>query len=155
MKTLLTIAILSITMMATRPVTNDFSGTWNFNEAKSENAGSSPKTLKLTQTTDSLFIERTENDNKSFTEKISFDGKTFSCTTTSGRRKSGAAKWNQPGRDFTENATLGDRDNPDKVAFTVVEHWTLSEDGTEVSVESTLSNAAGGSTSFKAVYNKQ
>ena len=149
------IAALSITTMSMRKITNDFSGTWNFDEAKSENAGSSPKTLKLTQTTDSLFIERVEASGKSFTEKISFDGKTNVCTTTSGRRKSGTAKWNQPGRDFTENATLGDRDNADKVAFTVVEHWTLSEDGTEVTVETKLSNAAGDSTTFKAVYDKQ
>jgi hypothetical protein len=155
MKTLIMITILSITMLAMRPVAGDFSGTWNLDETKSENAGSAPVTLKLTQTKDSLFIERTEAGNKTFVEKLSFDGKTNICTTTSGRRKSGTSQWNKPGSDFTENAVLGDRNNPDKVAFTVVEHWTLSDDGTEVTVETKLSNAGGTLATFKADYNKQ
>jgi hypothetical protein len=155
MKTLLTIVILSVTAMSMRPIRSDFSGTWNFDESKSENAGSSPKTLKLTETKDSLLIERTESENKTFVEKLSFDGKTNICTTTSGRRKSGTAQWNKPGSEFTENAVLGDRDNPDKTAFTVVEHWVLSDDGTEVTVETKLSNAGGALATFKAVYNKQ
>ena len=133
----------------------DFTGNWAINLEKSEHGESSPKAMKLTQTKDSLFIERITNDDKSFVEKISFDGKTCVTTTTSGRRKSGTAKWNNEGTSFTETAVLGDVPNADKVAFSVVEHWQLSEDGKQVTVESEITVVGKGQFAMKAVYDRQ
>ena len=132
----------------------DFSGNWTVNLEKSEHGDSSPKTLRLTQTKDSLFVERTTANDLSFVEKISFDGKTFTSTTTSKRRKSGSAHWDADSASFTENAVLGDVNDQDKTAFTVLEHWQLSGDGKQLTVETTLSNPAGQSVTSKAVYDK-
>lgn len=133
----------------------NFTGNWAINLEKSEHGESSPKAMKLTRTKDSLFIERITNDDKSFVEKLSFDGKTCITITTSGRRKTGTAKWDAPGTSFTETAVLGDVPDADKVAFSVVEHWQLSEDGKEVTVESTITAVGRGQFNMKAVYDRQ
>ena len=133
----------------------DFSGNWKIDLQKSDKAGSAPPVIKLTQTPDSLFIERVSADGKSFVEKLSFDGKTFVSVTTSKRTKSGTAKWDAGGQSFTETARLGEVGDPEKTAFNVTEHWTLSGDGKEVTVETDLSKSDGASFAMTAVYDKQ
>jgi len=130
-------------------------GNWRLDLAKSERAESAPPQLRLTQTVDSVVIERTTVDNQSFIEKLSFDGKTCTSTTTSKRRKSGSAHWGDANRSFTETAVLSEVGNAEKVAFSVIEHWQLSANGKELILESTLTTANGLTFSSKAVYKRQ
>jgi hypothetical protein len=136
-------------------VGGSFSGNWKINLERSEGGKSAPKAMKMKLTKDSIFIERITSDDQTFVEKMSFDGKVNICTTTSGRRKSGSAKWDEEGKAFTENATLGEPDDPDQVAFTVVEHWQLSEDQNQVTVFTKLTNASGASGQRRDVYDRQ
>ena len=133
----------------------DFSGAWNINLDKSENGTAAPVTMKITQSTDSLIIERTTSDDKSFVEKLSFDGKTNVCTTTSNRKKSGSAHWNEDGSSFIETAVLGDMSDPDKVAFNVTEQWKISTDQKELTVESLVKAADGREFKINAVFERQ
>ena len=133
-----------------------FNGKWKINLAESQHGESAPAELLLTQTADSVFIERTGADQKSFVEKLSFDGKNCSCTTTSGRKKIGTAKWDDTSKEsFIETATLSDATDPGQVAFHVTEHWQLSADGKKLTEEITISNASGAQFSSKAVYERQ
>jgi hypothetical protein len=136
-------------------VDGSFSGNWKINLQKSEGGQSAPKAMKIKLTKDSIFIERITGDDQTFVEKMSFDGKVNICTTTSGRRKSGSAKWDEEGKAFTENATLGQPDDPEKVAFTVVEHWQLSEDQNQVTVFTKITNTSGANAQRKDVYDRQ
>ena len=130
-----------------------FAGDWKIN-MQNEGYQSAPKELKIQLTGDSIFIERVTTDDQTFVEKMSFDGKPNTCTTTSGRKKTGTAKWDEEGKSFTENATLGDTGNPAAVAFTVTEHWQLSEDQTQLTIVTMLSNASGGSGERTDVYDR-
>jgi hypothetical protein len=132
-----------------------FSGEWMINADKTEQPEGSPKALKLIQTADTLLVTRYGTDNTSFVEKICFDGNKFVSVTTSGRSKTGTAKWEAGKQSFTENAVLGEPGNADKTAFTVVEKWTIAADGKELTVQTTLTNTAGASMTTKAIYNKR
>jgi hypothetical protein len=132
-----------------------FSGDWKINVDQSENAQAAPKEVKINLSKDSIFIERVTSDDQSFLEKLSFDGKLNTCTTTSGRKKSGSAKWDEEGKSFTENATLSEINDQGKTVFNVVEHWELSGDQKQLTITTTLSNASGASAQRQDVYDRQ
>src|SRR5258706_4680990 len=133
----------------------DFSGTWIINLDKSENGNAAPVTMKIIQSTDSLFIERITSDDQSFIEKLSFDNKINICTTTSNRKKSGSAHWNEDGNSLTETATLSDVSDPDKIAFHVTERWKISPDQKELTVESIVTATDGREFKINAVFERQ
>ncbi|HLX91563.1 MAG TPA: hypothetical protein VKR32_07765 [Puia sp.] len=132
----------------------DFSGNWNINLDKSENGEGAPITIHVTQTGDSLIIERVTKDGQSFFERLSFDGKPCVCLTTSKRRKTGVAKWDSGDKPLTETGTLSDAQDLNKTAFNFVEHWELSTDGKELTLKSTVTISNGQSFTIKAVFDK-
>src|SRR5579862_5203839 len=132
----------------------NFSGNWNINADNSENGGSAPIKMRLTQTDDSLIIERVTNDGQSFIERLSFDGKPCVCTTTSKRRKTGSAKWDAGDKSLTETGTLSDTRDLNKTAFNFIENWQLSADGRELTLESKVTLSDGRNFTIKAVYDK-
>lgn len=131
-----------------------FNGTWRLNLEKSEQGETSPPKLTVTYNRDTVSVHRTGADGKSFTEKITLDGNIFISTTTSGRQKTGTAKWDEPVRSFTEEAKLGEIDNPQKVMFMVKENYRLSDDGKQLIISSQVKNMAGQVMSVKAVYDR-
>ena len=147
-------AVFFMAQGATAQTKPGFSGEWSINQGKSEGAEASPPILFIDRKNDTLSVKRIEVDERTFVEKICFDGKKFVSVTGSGRPKTGTAKWNEKERSFTENAVLGEQGNAEKIAFKVIEKWSLSADGKELTVETTISNASGASATTKAVYDR-
>ncbi|HLX91605.1 MAG TPA: hypothetical protein VKR32_07975 [Puia sp.] len=137
-------------------MTINFQGTWHVNPDKSPNADAGAPKIQIRQTADSIFIDRTDMEGKSFSEHLSFDGKIFVSYTTSKRRKSGTAKWdNDDKSSFTETAVLGSPDKPDEVAFKVSEQWSISPDGNELTENITLTKTGGQPYNATVVYDKE
>lgn len=132
----------------------DFAGNWKINLDKSDNGEGAPVSMHVKQTGDSLIIERVTKDDQSFFERLSFDGKSCVCMTTSKRRKTGTAKWDAGEKLLTETGTLSDPKDLDKTAFNFVEKWQLSADGKELTLESTVTLADGRNFTITAVYDK-
>src|SRR6185437_14246375 len=94
------IAGIVLFSMAAYAQQTDFSGTWVFGDQQSISGNLysdvSPTQMKVTQKGDEIVIEKTTsagNGDVTTNETLTFDGKPFQTTTSSGRKKRITIKW--------------------------------------------------------------
>jgi hypothetical protein len=156
----LTVAFAVMCTAATRVNNANFSGSWKLNEQKSDlgqfGGRMTPKTLKLEQKEDGLSIERTSNFNgqdRTTTEKLSFDGKETENTVFGTAKKKSTAKWSEDGQTLTVNSVVAFDRNGQTMEIKSTETWKLINDGQGLSVE-TKSTSQMGENTVKAVFEK-
>jgi hypothetical protein len=112
-------------------------------------------TLKIKQTTDTISIERTlrtgRGEIRSFTHKLSLDGKTM--TNTSGAVKSSLSiKWS--GQALVETSNY--HEDTHNTTYQATETWTLSPDSKTLTNDRVVANDGdGGHGTSKAVYHRE
>jgi hypothetical protein len=138
----------------------NFSGSWKLNEQKSDlgqyGGRMTARTLKLEQKDDGLSIERVTNFNgedRTSTEKLSFDGKENENTVFGTTKKKSTAKWSDDGQTLTVNSVIVFERDGQSMEIKSTETWKLINDGQNLSFESTSTSQMGTNT-VKAVYDK-
>ena len=134
----------------------NFSGIWKVDSLKSNYGGFvSAVALKIEQTTDTISIKATirtgRGEIRSFTEKLSLDGKTM--TNTSGTTKSNLSiKWS--GQALVETSYF--HENTHNSTYQATETWTLSPDSKTLTIDRVVANDGnGGHGTSKTVYNRE
>ncbi len=135
----------------------DFSGTWAFNEGKS-NLGDSGRRfgagdMVVKQETNLLTVERTrtnqDGEKVKMTSKYTLDGK--ECTNTFGQGESkSTAKWSADGKSLTINTKMSFNGNE----RTSTEAWTLTS-AKVLSIASTRKGQDGSDVKTTRVYDKK
>jgi hypothetical protein len=155
-----TVAFAVMCTAATRVNQANLSGSWKLNEQKSElgqfGGRMTAKTLKLEQKEDGLSIERTSNFNgedRTSTEKLSFDGKESENTVFGTAKKKSTAKWSEDGQTLTVNSVVTFERDGQTMEIKSTETWKLINDGQGLSVETNSTSQMGNNT-VKAVFEK-
>ena len=121
----------------------DFSGTWNFNEEKSE-MGEGGRFMRMTkmvitQKDNDMTLERhsTRRDGEPFTmtDTLTLDGKECQNPAFGENTKKSTATWSENGKNLTINTTMEFWREGNKAEFTSVEVYKLSDDGKTLTVE--------------------
>jgi hypothetical protein len=163
LRTAASIAVAAFALISTAATTipnSNFSGEWTFNEKKSElgdfGARFTPRKVKVQQKEDGLSIERITSfngDDRTSTEKLSFDGKETENTVFGNSVKKSVAKWSDDGQTLTVNSVIKFDRNGDVMEIKSTEIWKLVNDGKSLQVETTSSSSMG-TVNVKAVYDK-
>jgi hypothetical protein len=161
MRNFLTLLLLSLFLTAFVAFAGDdkadFSGTWNFNEEKSEMGEGGrwmqPIKLVITQTGNDLTIERhskgRNDEDFTMTEKLTLDGKECENTVFGENTKKSVATWSEDGKVLTLSATMEFWREGAKTEITSVEILKLVEDGKGLSIDYSSKSPRG---ERKAVY---
>jgi hypothetical protein len=144
-----------------RPDKANFSGTWKLNEGKSDLGqfgNFATRTIKATQTTDSISIDRTapsfNGGDVTTHETLSYDGKQVESALFGNSKKKSTLKWSEDGQSFSITYTLMLDFNGQTNEINGVETWTLG-DGGKTLVSQNKSSSSFGDLETKAVYEKQ
>ncbi len=136
----------------------DFSGTWAFNEGKSNLGDSGGRRfgggdMVVKQESNQLTVDRTrtnrDGEEMKITSKYTLDGKESTNTFGMGESKS-TAKWSADGKSLTVNTKMSFNGNE----RTSTEVWTLTDSKT-LSIESTRQGRDGGEVKTTLVYDKK
>jgi len=136
----------------------DFSGTWAFNEGKSNLGDSGGRRfgggdMVVKQESNLLTVERTrtnrDGEERTMTSKYTLDGKESTNSFGRGESKS-TAKWSADGKSLTIVTKMSFNGND----FTSTEVWTLKNAKT-LSIDSTRPNRDGGEVKTTRVYDKK
>ena len=139
-------------------VNTDFSGKWTLNVTKSQ-FGNIPlqaavKQFEIKQSEDSIFIKKitinSNNEEKKSLETVSFDSKPCYQLLDSKRTKASAATWSSEGQVLTMANSYSFPDEPDKIEYSILQTWALTNDGKDLIVILKCQSYA-----IKAVYEKQ
>ncbi|MDP4130863.1 MAG: hypothetical protein Q8939_11940, partial [Bacteroidota bacterium] len=110
----------------------DFSGTWVFEDQQSISGNLysdvSPTQMKVTQKGDEIAIEKTTsagNGDVTTNEIVTFDGKPFQTTTSSGRKKRITIKWSDDQKMLTEITALFSTLDNGKEDYRITDRWSL------------------------------
>ncbi|MEP7374560.1 MAG: hypothetical protein ABI675_14295 [Chitinophagaceae bacterium] len=152
----LAVALTAITTQAQKA---NFSGTWSEPELEmisgKQYSNAVPKEITVTQTKDSIKIERTEIDDSKITETIALNGKTTSrMGRTSKRTIRTTATLTNNGNTLTLVTIFSYADKPDEAEYKNTEVWELSADGMLI-IEKTSDATVTDDWTIKAIYNKQ
>ena len=137
----------------------DFSGEWTLNEDKSEMDESRfgpSKTLKITQTENSLVIERTrmgrDGQERKIKDEYNLNGEEKLTENERGTTKT-IATWSEDSKILSLNShrkiTRGDQ----TFEITTEENWVLSDDGSTLTIKA-FSSTPRGERSSVLVYSK-
>jgi hypothetical protein len=154
-------ACLFILAFTTKPPVDNFSGTWNLNEGKSDLgqfANIVPKKMKVDQNADSITIVKNSigfnGEDVEHKETLSFDGKEKESAVSPGSStRKASAKWSSDGKSLIIDWKLMLDFNGQTAEIKGTETWTLAADGTPLTVESSSSSSFGDN-KFKAYYEK-
>jgi hypothetical protein len=121
----------------------DFSGTWIFNEEKSEmgEGGRWMRSTKLviTQEGNDMTLERhsTRRNGEAFsmTDKLTLDGEECENPTFGDNTKKSVVTWSDDGKSLTINTTMEFWREGNKSEFTSVEVLKLSDDGSTLTID--------------------
>jgi len=141
----------------------NFSGQWILNKDASNmpqgrRGFGVPIEIKITQTEDTLVVERTiarkSGETKTLTEKYTLDGKECENKTIRGVKKS-TVTWSEDGKALIIESTREFSGRKNR-SFTVhsTEKWTLSKDGKQLIMDNKFETPRGERT-FKIVYDKK
>ncbi len=137
----------------------DFSGEWTLNEDKSEMGEGRFRpsaTLKITQAENSLVIDRTrigrDGEQRKIKDEYTLDGEAKLTETERGSTKS-TASWSEDGKTLTINSHRKMTREGQTFEITSVETWELSDDGSALTIKSSISSTRG-ERSIVLVYNK-
>ncbi|MCU7551192.1 hypothetical protein OCK74_18875 [Chitinophagaceae bacterium LB-8] len=139
----------------------DLSGEWKLNEQKSElgqfGGRMAARKLKVSSQADAISIERTSvtqnGEERTTSEKLTFDGKETETTVFGNNKKKSTAKWSDDGQTLNINSVMVFDRNGEQMEIKVAEAWKLTENGQVLSVESTSTSSRGTNT-LKLVYEK-
>jgi hypothetical protein len=159
--TFVAMGAFALVAMAAKPAAKtNFSGTWTLNEQKSDlgqfGGRMTPKTLKLEQKDDALSVVRVSNFNgeeRTMTEKLSFDGKENESTVFGNSKKKSTSKWSDDGQTLTVNSVINFERDGQTMEIKTTETWKLLNDGQTLSLESNSTSQMGTNT-VKALYDK-
>ena len=154
----------SADMNAQKP---DFSGSWTFNESKSElgqpaGGGGGGRTfgaggsLAIKQDANNLTVDRVvsrQGEQRTMTSKYTLDGKESVNTTNRGSGRS-VAKWSSDNKLLSISTTSTFEMNGQKREFKSEEVWTLADGGKSLIINSTRSTQQG-ERKTKMVYDKK
>lgn len=145
----------------------NFSGTWTFNQQKSElgqvaqggqrGFGMGGGTLNITQSGNTLTIDRVferQGEKRTTTTKYTLDGKESVNSTGRGSSKS-TAVWSSDNKSLTISTTRSFEFNDQRRESKSVEVWTLADGGKSLVINSTRSIQQGGERKSKLVYDKK
>jgi len=161
-KTLLAFLIAPILFLSftERPDPANFSGEWKLNESKSDLgqfANYAPRTIKVTQTRDSMTISKTapgfNGDDVTTTETLSFDGKETKSTIFGTSTRTASSKWSDDGQSLTITYDLLLDFNGQQTDIKGTEVWTLSDEGKTL-VSQNNSSSSFGDIQARGVYEK-
>jgi hypothetical protein len=121
----------------------DFSGTWNFNEEKSEmgEGGRFMRATKLviSQKDNDMTLERhvtrRDGETSTMTDKLTLDGKECENPAFGENTKKSVVTWSEDGKNLTINTTMEFWREGDKTEITSVEIYKLSEDGNTLTID--------------------
>ena len=136
----------------------DFSGEWTLNEDKSEMGEGRFRpsaTLKITQAENSLVTERTrtgrDGQERKMRDEYTLDGEAKLTETERGSTKS-TASWSEDGKTLTINSYRKMTREGQTFEITTLETWELSDDGSALTIKSSISSPRG-ERSIVLVYN--
>lgn len=146
---MLNIFVLSSLVTFGQGKTN-FSGTWNFNESKSQ-AAEGPRMviskINVTQGDSSITFERTMQgqNGEEFTSKdlITLDGKECQNTFFGNNIKKSKASWSDDGKILTITSNASFERDGETMEFNTIEKYNLSDDGKTLTLDSTVSSSFG------------
>lgn len=139
----------------------DLSGDWKLNEQKSEmgqfGGRMTARKLKVSSQADAITIERTSvnqnGEERTTTEKLTFDGKETETTVFGNNKRKSTAKWSDDGQQLTIQSVMVFDRNGQTMEIKSNEVWKLTENGQALSLESTSTTQRGTNT-MKLVYEK-
>ena len=141
----------------------NFSGDWKVDTTKTNygKAGpfSTPIEMKISQTADTLSIERITRDHlggiHSYTENLALNGVSADVLIRNSVKKQAAIKWSADKKTLVETAQYEDPNAPEQYQhYRGTETWTLSGDGKILAIDRTDDGEDEHDVS-KMVYNKQ
>jgi len=155
------IAGIVLFSMAAYAQQTDFSGTWVFGDQQSISGNLysdvSPTQMKVTQKGDEIVIEKTTsagNGDVTTNETLTFDGKPFQTTTSSGRKKRITIKWSDDQKILTEITALFSTLDNGKEDYRITDRWSL-ENGKLVLLRKDENLIIGEVLEVKLFYDKQ
>jgi len=138
----------------------DFTGEWKLNEAKSDLgqfAPYAPRTIKVTQTADSISITKVapgfNGDDVTTSETLSYDGKETKSTIYGTSTRTASVKWSDDGQTLTITYELLLDFNGQQTDIKGTEVWGLS-DGGKALVSQNNSSSSFGDIQAKGIYEK-
>lgn len=139
----------------------DFSGTWSFNESKS-NLGEGgfrmiSQTLVITQTDKTFTLERTftgqDGEERKMTETYTLDGKE-SVNEIFNTTKKSTAVWSAEKKSLTVTSVMVFEMNDEKMEINTIEEYKLTGDGKNLTIDS-QSKSSRGERKATLVYDKK
>jgi hypothetical protein len=144
----------------TLPDKANFSGDWKLNEGKSDlgqYAQFAPRKIKVTQTADSITIEKTapsfNGDDVTYGETLPFDGKEVESTIFGSSKRKASARWSDDGQTLTVTFNIMFDFNGQQTEVKGTETWTLA-DGGKTLISQNNSSSSFGDIAAKGVYEK-
>ncbi len=139
----------------------DFTGTWKFNESRSELAEGrfrgAASQLTVSQNENELMIEkryiRSSGEEFSSTEKLSLDGNECINIVFGDNEKKSTATWAEEKKRLTINSIMEFEREGEPFTITITEAWSLSDDGKSLIIDYT-SVSPRGERKNKFVYDK-
>jgi len=136
------VSILMLLMSSKGSAQTTFSGKWTLKQRASlagpDYANAAPKALTVSETKDSITIERENidgNGQKSKTsETVSKDGNPNIITTFSKRQKTITIAYSKSEKTFKESANLSQPTDKNKADYSYSENWSVSDDGKQLIV---------------------
>jgi len=142
------------------PSRADFSGEWKLNEAKSDLgqfANYAPRTIKITQTADSISISKVapgfNGEDVTLSETLSFDGKETKSTVFGTSTRTASSKWSDDGQSLSITYDLMLDFNGQQTEIKGTETFTLA-DGGKTLVSQNNSSSSFGDIQAKGIYEK-
>ncbi len=150
-KTLLSLLFVTFFVFGANAQKANFSGTWAFNEAKSqlgEGRFRAPASkLVITQTDNAFAIEKTAkgmNDEETVVkEKYTLDGKESVNEGMMNSSKKSIVSWSADNKSLTINSTTSIERDGNTMEIKAVEVFTLSDDGKTLTINSTSTSPRG------------
>ena len=138
----------------------NFTGEWKLNEGKSDLgqlAPYAPRTIKVSQTADSITITKTapsfNGDEMTVSETLSYDGKETESTVYGTSKRKASAKWSDDGQTLTITYDLMLDFNGQTTEIKGTEAWVLADDGKTL-VSQNNSTSSFGDIQAKGIYEK-
>lgn len=138
----------------------NLAGQWKLNESKSElgefGARMAAQTIKIEQKAEGVSIDKVSSFNgqeRTNTEKLSFDGKQTESTVFGTAKRKATANWSADGKTLTiTSVTMFERDGQ-TTEFKSTENYKLSDDGKTMVID-VNSSSSRGENKMKMVYEK-